>query len=121
MNTSDRLIYDRKTIPSAASGTNNLRTNKVRPQRIAKIKLIAVENKTSSFTKLRIGIFDNGFFYPFFEELAPQAGELYFITDELILRDGQQIQAELQGCTALDNLEMYVHGKWEPEKWEESE
>ena len=120
MNTSERLIYDIKNIQTAATGTNNLRTNKVKPNRIQIVKLIAVENKTTTYTKLRIGIWDNGVFMPFFEETAPLVGELYFITDEIILRDGQQVQAELQGCTAGDNIEMYVHGRWEPDTWEES-
>lgn len=120
-NKSERLIYDRKIIESAAAGTNNLRTNKVKPGRIQKVRIVVVENKTSAYTKLRVGIFDNGVFYGYFEEMNPQADELVFVTDEMVLREGQQIQAELQGCTAGDSLEMYTHGHWEPETWEESD
>lgn len=115
-NLSDRLIYDRITNTSADTGTNNMRRNKIKPGRIEIISIVSVENLTTAYTSLRIGVFDNGVFHPYFEEKNPAAGEIYFTTDKIILRDGQQLQAELKGCTSGDHLEMYTHGEWsEPE------
>lgn len=113
VNTSERLIYDRITNTSAGAGTNDLRRNKVKPGRIEKISIVSVENLTTAYTSLRIGIFDDGIFYPYFEEKNPVSGELYFTTNRIVLREGQQLQAELSGCTAGDHLEMYMHGIWE--------
>lgn len=115
-NTQEKLIYDRITITSATAGTNNLRRSKVQPGKTEKIHLISVENIITAYTSLRIGIFDGGVFHPYFEEKNPVAGELYFTTDTIILREGQQLQAELTGCTAADHLEMYLQGEWEEQK-----
>ncbi len=112
----ERLIHERVTNLSASAGTNNLRRGKVGPNEIEKIEIVSVENKTSAYTKLRVGIWDGAVFHNYFEEIAPQAERLYFTTDKIILREGQQIQAELQGCTSGDSLAMFVYGEWEKEE-----
>ncbi len=114
-NLSDKLIYDRVTIASAVSGTNNIRRNKVKPGKTEEIRIVSVENKTNKYTSLRIGIFDNGVYYPYFEEKYPVAAELFYTTDIIILREGQQLQAELNGCTLGDKIEMFIHGEWSEE------
>lgn len=111
-NLSDKLIYDRITNVSAVAGTNNLRRGKVKPGRTEEIHIVSIENLNTAYTSLRIGIFEGGVFLPYFEEKNPVAGEIYFTTDKMVLRDGQQLQAELVGCTAGDHLEMYIHGIW---------
>jgi len=109
---SKRLINERKTISSAVAGTNRLQSRRIRPGRLLKTKIVVIENQTNAYTKLRVGIYDRGFFYNFFEEMLPLAAQLYWVTDEMILCEGQQVQAELFGCTAGDSLEMFVHGSW---------
>jgi len=112
---SKRLIYNRTTKTSADTGTNNLRTDPVEPDRIHHYIIISVENKTSPYTTLRIGAYNDGVFHPCFEEISPGAGELIFSADKITLREGMQLQAELKGCTAGDHLEMYISGYWEEE------
>ena len=95
---------------NAAAGTNKLRTDKVSPGWIEHIKFVAVENETTAYTRLRIGIETQGVFYPFLEEKTPNAAALYFTDVDWILREGQNLQAELTGCTSGDNLEFYIYG-----------
>ena len=109
---SKRLTSERRTISSASVGTNKLQSKRVRPGRLLKTKIVVIENKTNNYSKLRVGIYDRGLFYNFFEEMLPLAGQLYWTVDEMILAEGQQVQAELQGCTAGDSLEMFLHGMW---------
>ena len=113
---SEKLIYDRITVRSATAGTNTLRRGKVSPGQVEKIHLVSVENITNAYTSLRIGVYDNGDFYAYFEEKNPVAGEIYFTTDTIIMREGQQLQAVLAGCTAGDHIEVYIHGTWEEEE-----
>jgi len=113
---SERLIYDRIVKLSASAGTNTLRRDKVKPGRIECIKIISIENKTNPYTKLRVGIWDGATFHNYFEEVAPQAARLYTVTDEIVLREGMQLQAELQGCTSGDSLEMFICGIWQEDK-----
>lgn len=112
----ERLIYDRVKNLSADTGTNNLRRAKVKPGRVERIRIVAVENKTTAYTKVRVGIWDGAIFHNYFEEVSPTAANLYFTVDEMILREGMQLQAELQGCTSGDDIEMFIYGEWEKEK-----
>jgi len=109
---SKKLTNERQTIASAVAGTNTLRSRRIKPGRIFRTKIIVIENKDSAYTRLRAGVYDRGFFYNYLEEMTPVAGQLYWTVDEMILAEGQQVQAELQGCTAGDSLEMFIQGVW---------
>ena len=109
----DNLLYERVLNLNASAGTNNLTAVKVKQGRIWHVRIVSVENQTNNFTRLRIIIVDGNVTYSCFEDMSPLAGELYFSDDEIFLREGQQIQAQLQGCTAGDVLVMFVHGYWE--------
>lgn len=117
---SKRLVYDYYQIESADSGINIIRSAKVWQGRIYISRVIAIVNKTSAFTKINIGIYENGVFYCYFTEASPVAAECYFTTDEIILREGQQVQAEFVGCTLGDELSMYIHGIWNKSEWVEN-
>jgi len=118
----DRLIYDRITITTADPGTNYLRTLPVKPATVQHIKIVSVEDKTGQYSRLRIGAYENGVFMPYFEQINPDSSELYFSTNEILLREGMQLQAQLERVSAGDHLEMYIQGHWEEvEKSAESE
>lgn len=109
---STRIVSDRVAIVSASAGVNFLRSKRVTPGRLFKSKIISIENKTSAYTVLRVGVYNRGLFYNYFEEMAPSAGQIYWSVDEMIVAEGQQVQAELQGCSTGDSLEMFLHGSW---------
>lgn len=113
---SERLIYDRVQNLSADTGTNKLKRQVVKAGRIEKIRIVSIENKTTAYTKLRVGIWDGAVFHNYFEEVSPLAAQVYFTVDEIILREGMQLQAELQGCTSGDELVMFIYGEWDEEE-----
>lgn len=110
-NLKDRLIYDRVQDLAASAGTNYLRRNKVKPGEIEHIKKISVINEDNAYTRLRIGVWDGSTFFMFEEQIAPQSGRLYFTSDEIILREGMQLQAQLDGCTNGDKIRIFIYGE----------
>ena len=80
-----------------------------------KLRLIthtAVENATSSTTKIRLGISNRGEDYYLDELQTIAANELCISRSDIILVDGDRFFAEFTGTTDGDNLIMVVNG-WE--------
>jgi len=105
-------IRERIELKPAASGTNNLETDKVDPGKIQVIQKITAENKTSNFTELRIGVLRAGQFFPLIEWDIPTADTLYDYSEEVYLIEGECIRAEFTGVTAGDHLVLDYHGYW---------
>lgn len=105
-------IHETVRVDNAASGENNLETKKVKPGRLHFIFLVTVEDKTTAYTKLRIGINDNENFHAYEGQASPSAATLYWMDELMILREGQRVRANLTGVTANDDLVMNVHGFW---------
>ena len=97
----------------AAAGSNDLAQEQIPDGRLYCIQRVAVENKTTSYTDLRILIGGGGGEFLLEEHDSPQAATLYWMTDPIYLREGQYLVCRLSGCTADNVLKAYITGWWQ--------
>lgn len=84
----------------------------LKPDMMQVLTHIAVINKTNAYTRLRVGIWDGASFHVLEEEQNPSANQYYFSPNDVLIRPGSQIQAELTGTVTGDDLEMVTNGVW---------
>ena len=95
---------------SVGSAVEYIYDNIVRPGDILILDRVAVENETSSYTQLRIGVLSGGVFYPFEEQKTPSLDTLYWASDEIVVAPGENLVIELTGCTSGDKVNIYLCG-----------
>ena len=72
---------------------------------------VSVENKTTAYTNLRLGIKSAQTFTPVEEEKTPVAGEIYWSKSEIKITEHERFCCRLTGCTSGDVLEVTIQGK----------
>lgn len=82
------------------------------PYDIQELTAAAVINKTNNYTRLRLGIWDGASFHALEEEVGPVKDEIYFSPNDIIIRMGARVRAELTGTVTGDDLEMTINGVW---------
>lgn len=82
------------------------------PYSIQDLTAVTVINKTSTYTRLRLGIWDGASFHALEEEQDPVEDKLYFSPNDLLIRMGARVRAELVGTETDDDLEMTINGVW---------
>jgi hypothetical protein len=108
------IITDEVIKGSAASGTNDLESPLVEPGTILEIRHVAVENRTTAYTRLVIGIADGLSFFQKEEEDSPAANNIYWTKSKFLIPAGKKLRARLTGCTSGDDLHMTYEGYlWE--------
>jgi len=71
---------------------------------------IVVENETSEYDQLRVGVVSGEVFYPLEEEKAPVDDQLYTLHEDIFLSEGEILRCELKGTTVGDRINLYVEG-----------
>lgn len=71
---------------------------------------VAVENRTTAYTRLTIGIAGGLDFYEKEEEDFPPANDIFWTRSKFLIPAGKKLRARLTGCTALDDLHMAYQG-----------
>jgi len=108
----DRLY--RRTLKEVAGSADPhyIKLSRVGAKKLRVLSHVTVENKTNSYTKLRIGI-DNGRVFHYIDELSTiVADELAVSRSDIQLGEGDRFFAELTGITTGDELVMTCIG-WE--------
>lgn len=82
----------------------------VKPADILVIDRVSVENETTAFTKLRVGVYSVGVFYPLEEQTSPAADTLYWTADEITICEGENLRVELTGCILGDVVSVWISG-----------
>jgi len=77
---------------------------------MAAITRISVENETSDYDRLRIGVVSANTFYPLEEDQNPNAITLYWTSADFYLGEGENLRLELTGTTAADRICVYIEG-----------
>jgi hypothetical protein len=72
---------------------------------------VSVENETTAYTNLRIGIKSGSIFTPLEEEKSPSSGEVYWTRSELRITEHERLCCRLTGCTNGDVLKATIQGK----------
>ena len=110
------IVTDEVIKGSAADGTNDLESRLVEQGFYFEVTHVAVENKTTAYTRLVVGVADGLSFFQKEEEDSPAANNLYWTKSKFLVPAGKKLRAHLTGCTAADVLNMTYEGYlWETE------
>jgi len=110
------IITDEVSKGSATSGTNDLESRLVEPGTILEVRHVAVENRTTAYTRLVIGVADALSFFQKEEEDSPAANNIYWTKSKFLIPAGKKLRARLTGCIAADKIYMTYEGfLWEVE------
>ena len=106
-------LYRRTIIGTGVAGTVvRLELNRIKARTVRMLTHVSVENKTSAYTKCRLGI-DNGGNDHYLDELQTiAADELAVSRSDIVLGEGDVFFAELTGTSDADVLLMTCVG-WE--------
>ena len=114
MNISDFTMLYRSRILSVGNSDALVRISLpvVKPKHIRVLTHVTVENITSAYSKLRLGIRNTGIIYYLNEQKPVLAAELISAPHDYILGEGDSFFSELTGTTTSDKLIFCAWG-WE--------
>jgi len=111
-----RQIITDEVLKTSSDTTNDLESPTVDPGKILEIRHVAVENRTTAYTRLVIGVADGISFFQKEEEDSPAANNIYWTRSKFLIPAGKKLRARLTGCTSGDDLHMSYEGYlWEVE------
>lgn len=112
INDFDSLYRERVTALGVTGSDVIVQLDKVDSYRIRVLTHLAIENKTSAYTKFRLSIY-NGATEIFLDEaIYPDEDELLVHPKDIVLGENDVIRATLAGTTTGDNIELHAIG-WE--------
>ena len=108
------VVTDEVIKTSSGATNEDLESPQVDPGTILEIRHVAVENRTTAYTRLVIGVADGLSFFQKEEEDSPAADNIYWTKSKFLIPAGKRLRARLTGCTAADELHMTYEGfLWE--------
>ncbi len=106
-----RNIITDEVIKGSAGGTyDDLESPQVEPGTILEVRHVAVENRTTAYTRLVIGVADGLSFFQKEEEDSPAANNIYWTSSYFLIPAGKKLRARLTGCLSGDDLHMSYEG-----------
>ena len=110
-----RDIITDEVIKGSATGTlDDLESPLIEQGTILEIRHVSVENRTTAYTRLVIGVADGLSFFQKEEQDSPAANNLYWTPNKFLIPAGKKLRARLTGCQSGDNLHMFYEGfLWE--------
>ncbi len=106
-----RNIITDEVIKGSAGGTyDDLESPQVEPGTILEVRHVAVENRTTAYTRLVIGVADGLSFFQKEEEDSPSANNIYWTSSYFLVPAGKKLRARLTGCTSGNDLHMSYEG-----------
>jgi hypothetical protein len=112
-----RDIVTEEVIKKSTGATyDDLESPLVRPETLLEITHIAVENRTTAYTRLIIGVADGANFSYKEDQDAPPAATVFWTPDKLRIPEGKKLRVRMIGCTGGDDLHLTYEGHvWEKE------
>lgn len=107
-----RKPFDVRVNAIATADPEDLRFGPIKAGRLYSVQWIAVENVTTAYTSLRILKTTPGTEHFYLEEIAPQAGRLYWNDTPIFLQELETLICRLVGATANDVINAYFSGWW---------
>jgi hypothetical protein len=104
------VITDEVQKASSGGTYDDLESPLVLPGAIFEVRHVAVENRTTAYTRLVIGVTDGLSFFQKEEEDSPAANNIYWTKSKFLIPAGKKLRARLTGCTSGDNLHMTYEG-----------
>lgn len=112
INEFDRLYRMRVNVSGLTAATVRLTLDPVDPGIIRTLTHVSIENKTHSYTKCRLSIFNGATDFNIDEADYPQEDELLMHKQDIIMGERDQLRATCTGTTTGDDLELLAIG-WE--------
>lgn len=108
-----RWSHYRESILKKSGGAtyDELETPPLKSNQLLIADHISVEDETTAYTNLRIGIKAGAVFTPLEEEKSPAAAEVYWSKSELKFVEHERVCCRLTGCTSGDVLRATIQGK----------
>ena len=113
-----RNVITEEVLMASAGGTyDDLESRPVEPGTVLEVRHVAVENKTTAYTRLTIGVADGISHFEKEEQDSPAANNIYWTDSYFLIPTGKKLRARLTGCTSGDKVRMAYEGfLWEVEK-----
>lgn len=90
--------------------TFDIEDTQTEPGEARKIGRLSVENRTSNYTRLTIGIVTRDIFFVFEEEDSPQANNVYWFDRPLWIYEREYLRIRLEGTTVNDEIHVFLEG-----------
>jgi len=104
------IITDEVTKGYAAGTQDDLESPLVEQGKILEVTHVAVENRTTAYTRLVIGVADGLSFFEKEEQDSPAADNIYWSRSKFLIPAGKKLRARLTGCISGDDLHMTYEG-----------
>jgi len=110
-----RDVVTAEVLKTSAGGTyDDLESETVKPGTVLEVRHVAVENRTTAYTRLVVGVADGLSFFEKEEADSPAADNIYWTADYFLVPSGKKLRARLTGCTSGDDLHLVYEGYlWE--------
>jgi len=105
-----QIISDEVARGSAGGAYDDLESPLVKPGHYMEVTHVAVENRTTAYTRLTIGVVGGLDFFEKEEQDSPAAANIYWTRSKFLIPAGKKLRARLTGCTAKDDLHMAYEG-----------
>lgn len=103
--------YDsHKTIVSGGGTYDDVNDDRIRPGWLLEVSHISVENQTTAFTNIRIGVDHGGVFFIHEEEKNPVADEVYWTKSHFYVSENERVKVRCTGCTSGDFIQVFIEG-----------
>jgi hypothetical protein len=110
------MVTDEVVKTSSGATYDELESPLVEPGTVLEVRHVAVENRTTAYTRLVIGVADGLSFFQKEEEDSPAAADIFWTKSKFLIPAGKKLRARLTGCTSGDVLNMTYEGYlWEVE------
>lgn len=104
-------VVSAEVVKASAGGSyDDLETDLVKPGTVLEIRHISIENKTTDFDSLRVGVADGISFYEKEEDVGCESDTLYWSKSKFLIPPGKKFRARLFGCTSGDDLRFWYEG-----------
>jgi hypothetical protein len=110
-----RNVISEEVQKTSSGGTyDDLQSPIIEEGRLFEVTHVAVENRTTAYTRLVVGVADGLSFFQKEEEDSPAANNIYWTRSKFLVPAGKRLRARLTGCTSGDSLRMTYEGfLWE--------
>lgn len=107
----DKYAYRKHLYKASGGGTyDDINDEQVPNGYRLTVHHISVENQTTAYTRLVVGISNGNNFDQLIEEDSPAADNLYWHDRPIFVPEGWFIRCRLTGCTSADVLQVYLNG-----------
>ena len=98
------------SLVSDGSTAEDIDDEKVKSRYILQVTQISVENQTTAYTRLVIGISDGVLFDELEEEDGPLVDDIYWSRSLILVPEGWFVRARLTGNTTSDIVNVFIQG-----------